>query len=1020
MTAQAPNTTAKPPEWSPAWAMHPPGQRWPNENADPGPRARRGVGADCVRDDRVVIDLVTRASHGDERAWGALVERYSPLIWSICRRYRLGDADAEDAVQSVWLRAADQLGAIRDPAALPGWLATVTRRECLRVLRAVPGPLTARHGPDAETIPDEQAWTAEQELLAAERHTALRAAFSDLPPSDRRLIRLLIQDPPVSYTEISAQLGIPIGSIGPTRRRCLDKLRRHPAIAALISADGSGPADRGMAAAIDRPGAGQQHPVCQARPQHPLARAACGRPGQRLPAGAVTFVFSDIEGSTGLVKALRERYPQVLAEHRGLVRAALAARSGREVDTQGDGFFAAFGAATQAVLCALDIQRALAGHRWPGGAQVRVRIGIHTGQAVPAGRAYTGLAVHRAARICAAARGGQVLVSQATQTLIEDEEEGEDLGFTLVDVGEHQLKDLDRPVRLFQLAAAGLDAPCVPGGGQAAGGPGGPGMVQASGEAGPGAEGGAAVVHGWPATLTSFIGRDGPVREVAGLLEERRLVTVTGPGGSGKTRLAGQVAGQVAARFADGAWLVELAPVREAGQVPAVVAAALGVRDLPGVPAAEALARALARRQLLLVLDNCEHVIGAAAELCAGLLTACDDVRILATSREPLAVAGEARYRLAPLALPDLEDLAGAARAEAVALFTDRARSADARFVLDEQTGPAVARVVRRLDGMPLAIELAAAQVEALGVTGLLDRLDDRFVLLTSADRLAPDRQRSLAATVEWSHQLLGEHEQRVFRQMSVFPGPFTLEAAGAVAGAGAEAAVLRLVDCSLLSPPQAGPDGRSRYVLLETLRAYGAGLLARAGEDDAAAAALAGYAVQVAEQAAAELRTGTAEMAAVRWLEAEDAMMWQVLAWAVGHDPAAAVRLTVALGWWWQRRGRLPAPLLHELAGRVEPGSDQWCAVQSWLGWAAVHSSDPAAALGYFTAVRDAAAGRGPSRLLTHALLGRSVTLLNLGRLTEGTEDARRALALAPRAQLSPRRGDGPGATRRGRLECR
>jgi RNA polymerase sigma factor (sigma-70 family) len=205
-----------------------------------------------VRDDRVVIDLVTRASHGDERAWGALVERYSSLIWSICRRYRLGDADAEDAVQSVWLRAAGQLGAIRDPAALPGWLATVTRRECLRVLRAVPGPLTARNGPDAETIPDEQAWTAEQELLAAERHTALRAAFSELPPSDRRLIRLLIQDPPVSYTQISAQLGIPIGSIGPTRRRCLDKLRRHPAIAALISTDTSGPADRGTAAAIDR------------------------------------------------------------------------------------------------------------------------------------------------------------------------------------------------------------------------------------------------------------------------------------------------------------------------------------------------------------------------------------------------------------------------------------------------------------------------------------------------------------------------------------------------------------------------------------------------------------------------------------------------------------------------------------------------------------------------------------------------------------------------------------------------
>jgi predicted ATPase/class 3 adenylate cyclase/DNA-binding CsgD family transcriptional regulator len=715
-----------------------------------------------------------------------------------------------------------------------------------------------------------------------------------------------------------------------------------------------------------------------------------------LADGAVTFLFTDIEGSTRLVKALRERYPQVLAEHRRLFRAAIAARGGREVDTQGDAFFAAFGGAKQAVLCALDVQRALASHAWPGGAQVRVRIGIHTGQAVPAEGAYTGLAVHRAARICAVAGGGQVLVSQATQTLIEDEEDGEP-GFTLVDVGEHRLKDLDRPVRLFQLAAAGLEEPSVPGGGwQVTGRPGGPGMILAAGEAGPGAEAGTAVVHGLPVALTSFIGRAGPVREVAGLLEKHRLVTVTGPGGSGKTRLAGQVAGQVAARFADGAWLVELAPVQDPGQVPGVAAAALGLRDLPGVPAAEALARALARRQLLVVLDNCEHVLGAAAELCAGLLSAADEVTILATSREPLAVAGEARYRLAPLGLPDLGDLAETARAEAVTLFADRARSADARFVLDEQTGPAVARLVRRLDGMPLAIELAAARVEALGVTGLLDRLDDRFVLLTSADRLAPDRQRSLAATVAWSYRLLGDDEQRVFRLVSVFPGPFTLEAAGAVAGAGAEAAVLRLVDCSLVSPPRPGPDGRSRYVLLETLRAYGDWLLARAGEDDGAAAALAGYAVQVAEQAAAGLQTGTAEMAAVRWLDAEDAMMWQVLAWAIGHDPAVAVRLTVAVGQWWQHRGRVLAPLLHELAGRVEPGGDEWCAVQFWLGRAAVRSSDLAAGLGYYTTVRDAAAGREPSRLLADALAARSMTLLNLGRLAEGDEDARRALALA------------------------
>jgi predicted ATPase len=214
----------------------------------------------------------------------------------------------------------------------------------------------------------------------------------------------------------------------------------------------------------------------------------------------------------------------------------------------------------------------------------------------------------------------------------------------------------------------------------------------------------------------------------------------------------------------------------------------------------------------------------AAAELCAVLLPAADDVRVLATSREPLRVSGEVRYRLAPLALPDPDDLANAARAEAVALFEDRARNADRHFALDDQTGPVVARLVTGLDGMPLAIELAAARVEALGVTQLLDRLDDRFVLLTGGDRLAADRQRSLAATVEWSYQLLDETEQRVFRLVSVFLGPFTLQAAEAVAGAGAGPAVLHLVDCSLLSSPRADPDGRSRYGMLETLRAHRAG----------------------------------------------------------------------------------------------------------------------------------------------------------------------------------------------------
>jgi len=514
----------------------------------------------------------------------------------------------------------------------------------------------------------------------------------------------------------------------------------------------------------------------------------------------------------------------------------------------------------------------------------------------------------------------------------------------------------------------------------------------------------AGATHGFPAALTSFVGRAGVVDEIAGLVGECRLVTVTGPGGVGKTRLAGEVARMVAGSFADGVWLAELAAVRDPAQVAAVVAAALGIRELPSVAAADALASALARRQLLLVLDNCEQVIGAAAELCGRLLLGADDVRVLATSREPLQIAGESRYRLGPLTLPGPDNPADADGSEAVALFADRARRADASFALDDETTPVVARLVARLDGMPLAIELAAARAEVLGAAQLLDRIDDRFTLLEAGDRLAAARQRSLAATVEWSYRLLDERERRVFRAVSVFPGPFTLEGAEAVAGAGAGPAVLHLVDCSLLVPPRTGPDGRSRYGMLETLRAYGAGLLAEAGEAEAVAAALATYALRVAEDALAGLTAGIGEVAGARWLDAEDATMRRVLDWALehdgvfGHDGAVAPRLAAALAWWWQIRGRLAGqvPLLRAAVDRAAADSEPWCAGHTWLGQAALDSADPAGALRHFTAARDAIGDRGPVPLLTRCLSARSAALLGMGRVAEAAGDARRSVALA------------------------
>jgi predicted ATPase/DNA-binding CsgD family transcriptional regulator len=504
-------------------------------------------------------------------------------------------------------------------------------------------------------------------------------------------------------------------------------------------------------------------------------------------------------------------------------------------------------------------------------------------------------------------------------------------------------------------------------------------------------------VYGFPAVLTSFVGRAAIVDEIDGQLGEHRLVTVTGPGGAGKTRLAGEVARRAAGRFADGVWLTELAAVRDPAQVALVVATALGIRDLPATATADALAHALARRQLLLVLDNCEHVIGAVAELCGRLLLGADDVRVLATSREALRIAGEARYRLGPLKLPDPDDPATAGESEAVRLFADRAQLADANFALNDSILPAVARLVTRLDGLPLAIELAAARVEALGVAQLLDHIDDRFTLLETGDRLATVRQRSLAAAVEWSYRLLDEPERRVFRAVSIFPGPFTLEGAEAVAGADARSAVLHLVDCSLLVPPQADLDGRSRYVMLETLRAYGAGLSAGAGESEAMAAALAGYALRVAEDATERL-AGDGDAGSARWLDAEDATLRHGLDWAMEHDAAVASRLPVALAWWWQVRGRLAGqvPLLSEAIGRAAAGSDPWCLGHIWLGQASLDSADPAGALRHFTAVVEAIGDRGASYPLVRCLSGRSVTLLTMGRILEATNDARRAVALA------------------------
>jgi predicted ATPase/DNA-binding CsgD family transcriptional regulator len=491
------------------------------------------------------------------------------------------------------------------------------------------------------------------------------------------------------------------------------------------------------------------------------------------------------------------------------------------------------------------------------------------------------------------------------------------------------------------------------------------------------------------------VGRADETAEVAKLVREHRLVTITGPGGVGKTRVAVEVVQRAAEEFPDGVHFVGLSAVTDQARVAATVAAVLGIPQVSGRTPLESLEELLASRRLLLVLDNCEHLLDGVAELCGGLLKSADDVHIIATSREQLWVGGETRYRLSPLALPGSDDLAEIGRSPAVSLFADRAKLADPGFELGPQDALLAARVVTRLDGMPLAIELAAARVEALGLAGLADRIDDALRLLEGRNALAAARHRSLAAAADWSYRLLTDAEQRVFRRLAVFPGPFTLEGAEFVAGAEAGPTLLRLVDCSLVAPPRRGTDGRTRYAMLQTLRAYGTDRLRERGEDRETAAALAEFALSVAREASADLEASDPdrELAALRWLDAEDA----TLSWVLGHEPARALYLGTTLAPWMLQRGRMiEAYTQLAAAEQAAPRDQTWARAQLWLGYLSSYSGAHADSLGHHTAAYQATAADPSSRVAVHALVGRAIAQLNLGQSAEATTDASRALELA------------------------
>jgi predicted ATPase/class 3 adenylate cyclase len=516
-----------------------------------------------------------------------------------------------------------------------------------------------------------------------------------------------------------------------------------------------------------------------------------------LPTGTVTLVLADVEGSTRLWETQPDEMTAALARFNQTLSKVIAAFGGvRPVEQgEGDSFVAAFARASDAVACALELQRTPL-------APIRLRIGMHTGEVQLRDEGnYAGPTINRTARLRDLAHGGQTVLSGATEDMAVDRLPA---GAWLTDLGTHQLRDLPRPERVVQLCHPDLRNDFPP--------------LRTPKSVG---------AHNLPLHLTSFVGRGAQMTDLEKLLVDNRLVTLTGAGGAGKTRLGVEIAARIAAEFGDGAWYVDLAPITHPGVVTVTVARALGLPDQPGRSTMDTLLRFVRDRQMLVVLDNCEHLLDASAELVVALLVAAPGLTLLATSREPIGVAGEVSWRVPSLSLAD----------EAIELFVDRARRARPDFAVEDDNAATLAEICRRLDGMPLAIELAAARVRALSPADILEGLRDRFRLLTGGARTAVRRQQTLRASVDWSHALLTEPERVLFRQLAVFLGGFDLDAAQAVAGGGDVERyqvldlLALLVDKSLVVAENTG--GRMRYRLLEMVRQYALEKLGESGEAD-------------------------------------------------------------------------------------------------------------------------------------------------------------------------------------------
>jgi predicted ATPase/class 3 adenylate cyclase len=613
-----------------------------------------------------------------------------------------------------------------------------------------------------------------------------------------------------------------------------------------------------------------------------MTSATSDRPGS-LPTGTVTFLFTDIEGSTRLVQQVGDRWGELLGQHCQIMREAIADANGVEVGTEGDSFFAVFSNAADALAATARAQRALADHSWPDDTPIRVRMGVHTGEGRLGGDNYIGIDVHRAARIAAAAHGGQVVLSDTTRSLAEQALPD---GVALRTLGAHRLKDLANPERLYQLEIAGLQAEF-------------PALRTLD-----------ARPNNLPVQLTSFVGRDTEIAAVGDLLDRARLVTLTGPGGTGKTRLALQVAAERLSRYGDGAFFVELAPIRDPTLVASAIASALAVREAVDRPLVDTLKDTIHDKELLLVLDNFEQVLDA-APLVTDLLAGASRLRVLVTSRAVLHVHGEHEFAVPPLSVPDpahLPELDALSQFEGVALFIERAMTARPDFAVSADSAPAIAEIIARLDGLPLAIELAAAKAKLLGAEAILGRLGSRLAFLGGGARDLPDRQQTLRHAIDWSYGLIPEAEQGLLRRLSVFVGGWTVDAAERVCSPGdlgvdAFDGVAALVDQSLVRGEEAA-HGEPRFMMLETIREYGLERLDQAAETPEMRRRHATYFTELAE-AAEPLLTKDPEV--INRVGHDHDNYRAALAWAIENDQAElGMRLGYALWRFWHQRGHL------------------------------------------------------------------------------------------------------------------